>query len=356
MKKTLYILITCIFILSFIVCGTVQTSAAGQTKNTTGNTTKTETTTKSSKDDTKKTSAKDDTKKSGDEIELYQKYEPLISMLEDGDYRGANEYVNDLHYEAKKKADAEADDEPIMDIVVGTYIDPRDGFSVTFNPNYTVEYENSTDLFSIRNLSTALKDIDTKKDFFIYVSPDGTGGQQIRFTYNDIIDAYEFGMSDHNGVWHNMVREDLIEIVELTIDNYEDYFEIVDSMYYDTDAFGDAKDVFIGKAMKLKEGIKAYDVEGAIAYNYVAQKCNVLSIDTDTLTFEFGNKIDNTSDSGERTNELGKVFNYNSDQDEFLYFGCKFLHSNVVPSGDEMTSRMYEIEITKIKGSLFLIK
>ena len=44
MRKALYVIITCIFIMSFAMCGTLQISAASKTKNTTGNKTKSETT------------------------------------------------------------------------------------------------------------------------------------------------------------------------------------------------------------------------------------------------------------------------------------------------------------------------
>ena len=210
MKKILYVLITCIFILSFVVSGTVQASAAGQTKSTTGNTTKTETT----------TSSKNDEKKSDGEIELYRKYESLISMLEKGDFQGAFSYINNLQNNANEKAD----DAPIMDIIVGTYIDLEDGFKVTFNPDYTVEYEDSSEMFEIKNPAVTLKEIDANMDFDIFLTPDGRNGENEHFIYNSTLNAYTFEFID-NGRRRELVKEDSIEEVEITSENWEDYFD-----------------------------------------------------------------------------------------------------------------------------------
>lgn len=341
MKKILYVLITCIFILSFVVSGTVQASAAGQTKSTTGNTTKTETT----------TSSKNDEKKSDGEIELYRKYESLISMLEKGDFQGAFSYINNLQNNANEKAD----DAPIMDIIVGTYIDLEDGFKVTFNPDYTVEYEDSSEMFEIKNPAVTLKEIDANMDFDIFLTPDGRNGENEHFIYNSTLNAYTFEFID-NGRRRELVKEDSIEEVEITSENWEDYFELGERLGVTTDAFGDITGSYIWKILKLKDDIKMYKGDTVVKFSYVEREYNVLSFDPEKRTFELGEETSKSKNqshaSYEVTADLSDVYR----DEEFLYFGCDVCDQTWRQiDEDKMTVLLQDdIEIVKIKGTLYL--
>lgn len=357
MKKISYMLITCICILSFLTCGIVQTSAAGQTKTTSGSTTKTETTTKSSKDDSKKASSKEDAKKSSNETELYKKYEQLISFLEDGDYESAYGYINKLNYEAKKKSNEEADDAAVMDIVVGDYIDPESKFTVTINPDYTIEYENTSKFIKIIDLAGVLKNIDAKKDFSLLITSDGTSGRDCQFDYNNTLGTYVLSVYDSKDQWHELVKKDQIEIVDLTVENYGEYFEIVNRMTCHRDAFGEVTDTFVGRTMVLKDGIKAYKGNGAVAFSFVEKEFKVLSVDEDAETIELGEPTGNVNEPSENSAKIHEEMVYNDGEEEVDYIGCDVTNGRWGLDKDKMTVRLADdIEVTRIEGTLYLVR
>ena len=389
----------------------------------------------------------------------YGKYEYLIEMLEEGNYEEALDIVNGLRYEARQKENENADDQPLMDVICGTFQTVDGSFELEIKDDYTVTYNGSSHLYNVHELLDTLEAIKAKKDFYINYEESANKYPNIHFGYNEKVGDYLANIylddKSYNGLVraekldsikapvmeaicgkystldgsatltikddltfelneasyplkldflstmdrieskeslyipyttsdgeensfelrynnriedyyanlyfdndsHQLYREGCLEPVELTLDNYSDYFEYETYLDYSTNSFGEISSVYIGDIFRTKEGLNVFDGEAAIEFSYVGREVAVISYDTDAKTFELGEETERSKQWNHNpytsTTTLRSVYNYEVQPSEFSYFGTG-LYSDSIDK-EENTVDKYEYEITRIQGTLYLI-
>lgn len=140
--------------------------------------------------------------------------------------------------------------------------------------------------------------------------------------------------------------EPLYETIEITLDNWNIYFEVVVTPVFKQNVFGEYDDFVLSHRIQLKDEyfplLNADETEIAIevVYSYVERECNV---DFENLTYELG--------------EVVRIGGRPSDMANFFVYGDRF---SCYPFGIETYSNgtilySYEdVEVVRIQGSLCL--
>ncbi len=189
---------------------------------------------------------------------------------------------------------------------------------------------------------------------------------------------FEIGASDGivELIWkgtfsrYTMVSEadynNMIEAVEITAENWQEYFEVKPYAEPRKDDFGDVTDVTIGAALVLKDkyadSFKAAD--GAVEAKMSGQYHCPITYNVATGELELGAAYTadelaqkNLYPSTEEYISTEKLSYYNENGIEFNGYGC--YHDSFAVNGDIVTAdnAYYEtIEITRIQGTLYLDK
>lgn len=147
--------------------------------------------------------------------------------------------------------------------------------------------------------------------------------------------------------------------VEITMDNWQEYFEVVPSEKWETNGFGEATSLIFRQSLRLKDGYKDKIVSGPTTTNYGFSQ----------IAVEFGYNVTHYSVSVDWTNQTyvqGAVHNENA------YSGgaktvIRTLSFNPVQTSweflrDEIATYSYDpamaiwdsIEVLRIQGTLYL--
>ncbi len=144
------------------------------------------------------------------------------------------------------------------------------------------------------------------------------------------------------------------EIVEITLDNWQEYFEIVGYMTYRDNAFGEAESCYFRNELRLKEeywsrlAANMMDDKGAIEFSYDYGK-KVATIDLANRTYSFGEFT--VERSGTATDE----FSYNNEGNYiYVYLETDNIGSYEIDNGLLETARD-NFEPIRIRLVLYLI-
>ena len=251
--------------------------------------------------------------------------------------------------------------QPIMDVITGTYITTSkdEEGTVTINADHTADFYGQTMYWQFDNYTSYHARIQDHENFYIYVSDDKdeeNDPYSCSFNYSEALNDYALTASINDNYLY-LAPEDSVEAVEITLDNYADYFEIKPYMQCNTNSFGEITSVYVGQQFVLKDDVPFYAGNGAIELSYTNYERSVISYDLDTMTFELGEETEysktyysHTPQS--TTGSLRTLYYGNSDEDR--KFGTH-LDDNYIDK-DKMTVRFPEYEIVRIQGTLYLIK
>ena len=143
------------------------------------------------------------------------------------------------------------------------------------------------------------------------------------------------------------------ETIEITIDNWKDYFEIVEGTHVSKNSFDEPENIYPISSLKLKEGYtlgtdeygNTIDYELAIEYSYTAAYYNV-EMDVENCTLTIGDLYE-----GETPKQSSRTTTFYSDNNFYPSWNSRGREGVVVAM--EILS---DIEIIRIQGSLTIQK
>ena len=155
------------------------------------------------------------------------------------------------------------------------------------------------------------------------------------------------------------IRPEQYEIVELTLDNWSEYFEWTETFSHETDAFGDISTRYKNFCLTLKQPYLARmsyygSSKCAVEISYVLNGYGV-TINNDGVTFEKGSLADVTGTGYSDT--VQRTFGFSSGDDR-TWYGTQYAVSRVRQIGQQEFYCGYaeNQEIIRIQGTLHLLK
>ncbi len=137
------------------------------------------------------------------------------------------------------------------------------------------------------------------------------------------------------------------EPVEITLDNWQDYFEVVEVPVWEENAFGEIDSFNLEYEFRLKEeyyprlNAEASNIVIEISYSYGKKPCKV---DFENLTYELGERLRTET----TTNITDKFYDHNG-----RFFTNPFGITSYDPGTQEV--RYYDdVEMLRIQGTLYL--
>lgn len=144
------------------------------------------------------------------------------------------------------------------------------------------------------------------------------------------------------------------ETVEITIDNWQDYFEIVEGTHVSTNSFDEPENIYPKLSLELKEGYtlgtdewgNTIDYELAIEYTYTAAYYNV-EMDVENCTLTIGDLYE-----GETPEQSSRTTTFFSGMNDFYTSWNSRGRDGVVVAMEILS----DIEIIRIQGSITIQK
>ncbi len=311
-----------------------------------------------------------------EEEKLYEKYEDIISALEKGKYDKAIEKINKLE-EKEDKKDKEDDEDDVNggfggiiggDLsdeekannmyaeIIGEWI-PTINFAenygedvLTFRDDKTVTYEDVTYttevnyVFNEDSMSLLIKENDVAA-FEFNIDRDSEGNLSASlYTHTDD------GISEYMGDFYFSAD---YEKIELTADNFYDYFEVVEEIEQNKNDFDEVVSlsvrnnyVFKSEYGIVNESISKAVVEYSYTYDYYDIEC-----DFENATYEVtGYHYDVPNNYGGTETASFETFNYDTGD-----YGTDLSYSYI--GVDESYVTVYEnFEILRALGTIYFSK
>lgn len=141
-------------------------------------------------------------------------------------------------------------------------------------------------------------------------------------------------------------NESQYELVEITLDNWNTYFEVIATPVFEQNAFGEYDDFKLSHRFQLKDeyfpllNAEETKISIEVTYNYVERECNV---DFENLTYELGEAL--------RTAESSKITDSFYAYKDCFYcvpFGIESYYNGVYQYSYE------DVEVIRIQGMLCL--
>lgn len=148
--------------------------------------------------------------------------------------------------------------------------------------------------------------------------------------------------------------------IEITMDNWQEYFEEKDVLSVKYNSFDEIEDIYFYKILTLKEGISVdpYKSDIAVEANVHYEQYYV-NIDTDTWEFNFEEKKGDFEYSSSEIEEFC-LNTYKQGDNEKQYYSvqfCRFGDNMVMTDKETQTTyveRIFIDDITRIKGTLVI--
>lgn len=153
------------------------------------------------------------------------------------------------------------------------------------------------------------------------------------------------------------------EVVELTMDNWQEYFEFTKEPYHSTNAFGDVTGMGVTYYFTLKEEYfnrlsKHMPGNADVELRYATQRCHA-RINSDGITYSVGDWIYEPS----YETEVYSLRDYADDST--AYFGAEISYGSLYMSSDTPTllpgqahtcRHSFDFSLLRIQGTLYLLK
>ena len=158
--------------------------------------------------------------------------------------------------------------------------------------------------------------------------------------YTDSTDGYFFNMAD-------------LQVIELTIDNWQDYFEYVEDGEVTYDSFGDPDGAQIDTYYLLKEeyGYVLTNLS-SVAIEYVEQNVRqMITIDVEELTYEWGEVTYTYDPSDPYVTEMYSQYL----SDETYRYGTNVSYTYIDEFPEDEVYQDINFEMTRLQGTIYCV-
>lgn len=287
-------------------------------------------------------------------------HQALLDMIENNQYQEAIQYVNDLAYEYHKENTQTVQKDSLTELLLGewVYVESShyqfsDFKTMEFKDDYTVLCDGKEYLWEV-----TYEDTSNELDYIEVKILDGAS-EYLRFTFNR--EDYKINLGqyvDGSYQWNsvNFFHISEYEKVEITVDNFFDYFEIYEYVNWSKNSFDEVTSMSVSRAFTLKDEYysrvpRIYN-EVAIEYKYKTSNRNI-TVDWNNQTYSFGDITKTNDYEYDHTTEM-----YHTTYNEVEKYGIGFnsIHYSIDSSNDYITGYINDFEFTRIKGAIYLKK
>lgn len=292
------------------------------------------------------------------------KYKELTELLDEKKFSEAVNYINQLAYEEAKNNGTIKSQSDHIEYLYGSweYAGTRtdiETYDIEFKDNGTCIINGKEYLWNIKNESDTYIEMEilegASKAYSFQLSYD----KDSQF-YNGYFSYFDKDQEHYSGIG-NYRNNAHYEIIQLTTDNWQDYFEIDERVTYNKDAFGDTTSCTYQVIYKLKdEYMKRLNYSyntSPIAYEFSYENGEInVSYNLEDETFELGEfKISQSYPTNTTTGQMS-INSYNSSEN---YYGFTLINtspSTLTDGSQVIYNYRNNPEMTRIQGNLMLWK
>ena len=298
------------------------------------------------------------------EAKLYEKYKDIITELENNDFDGAIAEIESLENEKTENLSSvesalSKEEEFWQNEIVGNWIPDENataegynGFIINSDKTCTVNGEKFTWTITFANETGAELDLYKESEkkcklFFNQFTSRGYNRATIG-VYQD-----EYYAQTQKGTYY---AEDDYTIVNITKDNWQEYFEKKEVVTTGKNAFNEVNEFRVDMQFRLREEFSPinYDLSKcAVEFNRTLVSQNV-TVDLDNFTYSLSGKIENTS-----TNDQTATLVCRSDDNDKEYFALQLGGFNIYDVNKSLSHTTWvpiEHEVLRIEGTLYIVK
>ena len=142
--------------------------------------------------------------------------------------------------------------------------------------------------------------------------------------------------------------EEQIEVIEITMDNWQDYFDVVEEERVDENAFGEAEDIYTVYTLVLKDGYEMVESDTNIVVESIyTLEWHYAEVDTVSRTLTIGDPVPNRDPE-----EQDDIRTLTGTENQLS--SCYRSHEN--SAGVNMQTIATNFELVRIQGTLCLRK
>lgn len=306
-------------------------------------------------------------KKESRKEKLYKKYADIIECLEDQNYQQAITLIDKLARGESPDGDGDdGEDEPSEEVktwsgyLVGDWI--ADGYAKESGyTGHSFREDGTCTVNGEEYTWEMLEDNISSTHAYANVLRDGTKKYQVSLGLDEDTDRRSMsllvanesgGMSGTNGCFYHLGQ---YSAIELTVDNWQDYFEWKEYTSTDENSFGEVTTFSVSHCLRLKEEylpVNQYISDVAVEFTYVS-RCYEVEVDLSTMTYKTVGEEHNSTDPQTNTTKMGTLYTdgeangYGVGMGGFSVYGLT--ESNVDTCW--ITS---DIELVRIKGVIYV--
>lgn len=277
----------------------------------------------------------------------------LINMLEKGEYERAHYYIDDLKRKAEEKLSEDEKKESLLPILYGEWATPSsevdDAYKVvSFNEDSTCTIGNDTLKWRV---STESND---------YLSGKISEGETIKYSFDLSVNTstketsltlYSVKDDNSNQYLGNYYNLSFYDAIEISADNWSDYFEIKEEGKFNENAFGEVNDFALYQEIVLKEeyqekfSTNLSNLVMEIGYTYGNKGCEV---DMTNKTYKL---LDDFDAGGNESNS--NIYNFYNNGDKY-YASLSSSYYN--KDNGYLSSYKTDIKCIRSQGTIYLLK
>lgn len=298
---------------------------------------------------------------------LYKKYSDIIDCLENEDYAGAKSYIDRLASdESNGGGEGEGEDEGPSESeqrwsadIIGEWI--PDSYGVE-NGNGTFSFSETSCIIDGERCDWRLEtEYITDNYATVYVSLDGVDEYQLSFSYSadsgvkrmSAMKKTENGeMISMNGSFYCLSQ---YTVIELTVDNYEEYFEWSERSSTGENAFGETESFSLRHYLTLKDEYMPVNVSlsnVAVEYSYVSI-CHEAEVDLSAMTYKMVGEEKNRTDTQTSTTTMGSIY-HEGEADEYGLSIGGFSLNDLTESNVGTVWYTDERQILRLQGTVYV--
>ena len=298
---------------------------------------------------------------SSKEGKLYEKYEDIITALENQNFDSAVSQIQALQNQSTADNSSELSDmaKDWASKIPGNWIpdentkkDGKNGF--TINADNTCTFEGDIYAWDISSAEGEYVNINLYKDnakkYLLYIQKNSKTNF-MRATFSRYED--EHYASPMNSLYF---YENEYEKHEITKDNWQEYFEKAEVITTSENAFGEINEFRVEMLFKLREKYSAINFDlskCAIEYKSFSVSRDV-TVNLDNLSYSLSGDVQNTANN-DHTSQLVRMTDENKKENYVFKLGG----FNVYEVNKSLTSVTWvpiEHEVIRIEGTLYIVK
>lgn len=288
--------------------------------------------------------------------ESESEHEELLKMLDNGEYESAHYYIDNLKRQAEEEAESDEEKESLLPNLYGEWIvssnyGNEDAFEkISFDEDGTCTIGDSSFRWRLNNEYENSFDVKISKDETIkYNVSISLSGKEPSLSLSEVLD------DDSRKSIAEYKNLGLYEVIEITAENWDEYFEITEKGNFNKDAFGDFSSFYLSQYISLKE-------------EYVDRVSTNLSDVVMELDFTYGKKgcqVDGANETYTLTDSY-EVSEYDYDSsaykltygsiDEEEYYRATIMSGSWNKENGYIDNYRTEPQVLRVQGSLYLLK